>query len=105
MFNPYRFHEFRLEVEETSMGYLPIEGSWGAELEEHDALKHGHQFIGSGGTKCKRGVAIVVNGRWAKSINMIRTVSERLSAVVFRMRGKHCRFIVIYICPTWIALT
>ena len=57
-------------------------------------MKHGHRFIGSGGTRGQRGAAIVVNGRWSKSTKRIKAISEKLLAVDVRMWKMFFRYIV-----------
>ena len=94
--SPERLQELLEELECTQWDALMATETWRSEKEEWMKLPGGHRFLGSGGLKGQRGVAIILHERWRGSVKGHRAVSERLAWVDVNMHGKKFRLVVAY---------
>ena len=65
-------------------------------IEEHWETEQGHVFIGSGHDEPNKGVAILINKRWKKSIKRFVPVNERIAYVDFGTKNFRVRAIAAY---------
>ena len=70
--------------------------AWRSEREEHYTTQQGHRFIGSGGGKGEKGVAVFLHDRWADQVTRVTAISKRLLAVDVIVARRQFRFIVTY---------
>ena len=93
---PDRFDELTAELRKEKWDVVLLNETWRKDLEEMWTTDEMHTFVGRGHDSGRRGVGVLVNKRWTKSILGAVPVSERLCYVDMKVHGKQQRFISVY---------
>ena len=92
-----REKEFLEETELSEWDFVVMSETWRETKEEIWRMGKGHLFLGAGGMKGQRGVAIVVNRRHTCGFKAFHAVNERICALDINVRGEKRRIISVYI--------
>ena len=88
--------ELYLELETLQWDVLMLSETWREEKEDHFIFGKGYHFLGAGGCKGEKGVAILLHVKWASGVKNILPVSERILAADVSIRDKTFRFVATY---------
>ena len=95
-FSPKPWAELLLELVILCWDVVILSETWRADEHEYFKTDGGHIFLGSGGIPGKRGVAFLVNGRWANKLCSFIRVDERIAYLDIRLHREKFRFIASY---------
>ena len=100
-YNIHSFMQFtvRLEQLKEDMGshhwdIITFTETWREETNEVFTTENGHIWLGSGGTKGRNGVGILLHKRW-KHIQF-QAINDRIAAVVVDFAGALFQILVVY---------
>jgi hypothetical protein len=88
------------ELETIQWDVVLVNETW-RECKEEIWTISGHLFLGSGGTRGSKGVAILLHRRWVKGFRAFHAISERLCALDLNIRGKQTRTAAVYMPTSW----
>ena len=84
------------ELELETWDVAVLTETWREGREEVLDLPEGHLFLGSGGTRGERGVAILIHKRWKSGFRAFTAISERLALADFDIGGRNFRVAGVY---------
>ena len=84
------------ELDTMKWDFVSINETWCSCEQEYFTLKGGHVFCGSGGELGAKGVAIVVNKRWASKIIAFTRVNERMAYFDISLHTTRLRIATAY---------
>ena len=91
-----RLYELLAEVNQLQWDIIVITETWRECERESFVITGGHLFCGSGGFAASRGVAFLVNERWANKLFSFIRVDERVAYLDVRLHSERLRFIATY---------
>eukprot|EP00973_Karenia_brevis_P008082 1095156-Karenia_brevis.AAC.1 len=90
------FAELLEEMADSAWDVILLNETWREEAEELDTLDDRHVWCGSGGTKGKHGVGILVHQRWAAQVHRWRAINERIGVLELNLFKVKLSLIVVY---------
>ena len=91
-----RLLELRAELEGLSWDFLSLNETWRCDEREYFTLEGGHVFCGSRGEDGAKGVAVLINAKWASRIDAFTRVDERTAYLDIRVLGRKMRIVTAY---------
>ena len=76
-----RLEELLIEVDQVEWDVVLVSETWREEVEEYDTLESKHIWFGSGGTRGKHGVGILVHKRWSNHVRGWRAINTRIGVL------------------------
>ena len=92
----HRENELLAELELHDWDIVFLNETWRADVEEKWETQSSHLFLGSGGTKGQRGVAVLLHKKVKRGFQSFHRVSERLCRVDINIGRRHLTFICVY---------
>jgi exonuclease III len=91
-----RLEELILEAEQVEWDAVLVNETWREQEAEYDTLESKHIWFGSGGTKGKHGVGILLHRRWSNSVRGWRAVNTRIGVLDLDVGPWKLAIIVVY---------
>ena len=70
-----------IEIDLVEWDVVLVSETWREEVEEYDTLESKHIWFGSGGTRGKHGVGILVHKRWSNHVRGWRAINTRIGVL------------------------
>jgi len=91
-----RIEELLAEADDTHWDCIMVNETWRELKEENVELSCGHLWFGSGGTKGKHGIGVLLHKRWESAKPIWKAMNERLGTLTLNFGNWTAMFIVAY---------
>eukprot|EP00973_Karenia_brevis_P083950 11648205-Karenia_brevis.AAC.1 len=100
MISDDRMEELERELEGNDWDAVLLNETWREQKEEFDELESGNLWMGSGGSRGKHGVGILLHKRWANFKPSWTAINQRLGYMDLNIGKWRATFVVAYMPHT-----